>query len=97
MFGLPYSAKARADLPFDPSHSWLLGERQRFAFVFAIVVTLAFIAASAAILWGPSVWPEVAIVASVLSLVLLVVFASRWWAAGYLISSVALAIAAWKV
>ncbi len=25
MFSLPYSAQARAGLPFNPSHSWLLG------------------------------------------------------------------------
>lgn len=40
MFALPYSAQAAADLPFNPSRSWLIGETRALGFVFALVVTL---------------------------------------------------------
>jgi hypothetical protein len=95
MFALPYSAKASVDLPFNPSRSWLLGDTRSFAFVVALVVTLAFSIAGGGYLWRASWWPEVTIGAAALSLLLLVLYASRWWTVGYLISS-ALATAAWR-
>ena len=54
MFALPYSAKASADLPFNPSHLWLVGDTRSFAFAFALVVTLAFISLAAATCGGPA-------------------------------------------
>lgn len=95
MFALPYSAQAAADLPFNPSRSWLIGETRAFGLVFALVVTLGFIVAGAGYLWRASWWPHLTIVAAFLSLVMLVLYFSKWWIAGYAIS-VALAIFAWR-
>lgn len=95
MFALPYSAKAIEDLPFNPSRSWLFGETKTLAFASALVVTLAFTVAGAGYLWRASWWPHLTIVAAFLSLMLLVLYFSKWWIAGYAIS-VALTIFAWR-
>ena len=95
MFALPYSPQASADMPFNPSHSWLIGDTRAFGLVLALVVTLAFVVAGAAYLWRASWWPQVTVVAAGLSLILLILYFSKWWTVGYLIS-IALAIAAWR-
>ena len=94
MFGLPLVPAARADMPFDPSDSWLLGETRTAAFVFALGVTGAFVAAGLARLWGAGWWPAAVIAASLLSLVLLTLYASKWFILGYPID-VALLYLAW--
>ena len=96
MFSLPYSTQAAADLPFNPSHSWLLGTTRSFAFVVALVVTVAFAIAAAGYVAAGGWWPVATIGAAGLSLVLLALYLSKWWAVGLLLS-IALAIAAWRV
>lgn len=96
MFGLPFSAQASADLPYNPSHSWLIGDRQSLGFGIALVVTVAFAVAAAAYVGRASWWPGATMVAAALSLVLLALYFTRWWTVGILIS-VALAAAAWRV
>ena len=96
MFGLPYSAQAAADLPFNPSHSWLLGDRRALAFVVALVVTVAFAVAAAGYVAAGGWWPVATIGAAALSLLLLALYLSKWWTVGLLIS-IALVIAAWRV
>ena len=95
MFGLPYSAQAAADLPFNPSHSWLLGDRRALAFVVALVVTVAFAVAGAGCVAAGGWWPVATIGAAGLPLVLLALYLSEWWTVGLLIS-IALVIAAWR-
>lgn len=95
MFALPYSAKAIEDMPFNPSRSWLFGETKALGFAFGLVVTLAFMVAGAGYLWRAGWWPQLTIVAAVLSLALLVTYFSTWWIAGYAIN-IALAVFAWR-
>lgn len=64
MFSLPFSAQARADLPFNPSYSWLIGESRAFGLAFALVATFAFIAAGAAYFWRAVWWPAATLVAA---------------------------------
>lgn len=96
MFGLPFSAQASADLPYNPSHSWLIGDTRSLGFGIALVVTVAFVVAAAAYVAGASWWPGATMAAAALSLVLLALYFTRWWTVGILIS-VALAAAAWRV
>jgi hypothetical protein len=63
MFALPYSPQASADMPFNPSHSWLIGDTRAFGLVLALG-TLAFVVAGAAYLWRASWWPQVTLVAT---------------------------------
>jgi|GEM_PF-3390867 len=95
MFTLPLSAKVKADIaPFDPSRSWLLGERPAMGFVFALVVTAMFVVVSSGYLGQAGWWPWVMIVACGASLILLGLFASRYFVVGYLIS---VGLAAWAI
>lgn len=95
MFALPYSAQAAADLPFNPSHSWLIGETRAFGFVSALVVTLGFIASGVGYLSRADWWPYITVVAALLSLALLVLYFSRWWLVGHAIN-IALIVFAWR-
>jgi hypothetical protein len=95
MFGLSYSPKAISDMGFNPAHSWLIGETRAFGFAFSLVVSLAFIVAGCAYLGRADWWPQLTIAAAVLSLLLLLLYFSKWWLVGYPIS-IAFAIAAWQ-
>jgi hypothetical protein len=95
MFGLPLIPAVKRDMaPFNPSHSWLLGERPPGAFVFALAATAAFALASASYLARASWWPS-AMIAAALSVVLLALFASKYFIVGFPIS-IALAVWAWQ-
>lgn len=86
MFGLTYSPQAVADLPFNPSRSWLFGETRTLGFVSALVVTVAFIVAGAGYGWRAEWWPQLTIIAVVLSTALLLAYFSKWWTVGFLIN-----------
>ncbi len=95
MWGMSYNTKAVADLPKGLIHSWLLGGSR------TIAVSLA--AASAAVLMVGGIvrladagwWPGLAIAGAVLSTVLLILYFSPWWAAGFLINAAIIALA-WR-
>lgn len=96
MFGLPLIPDVKRDMaPFNPSHSWLLGERPSAAFALALAVTAAFALASGSYLARASWWPSAMIAAAALSLLLLVLFASKYFLVGFPIS-IALAVCAWQ-
>lgn len=96
MFGLPLIPEVKRDMaPFNPSHSWLLGERPSLAFAVALTVTTAFTLAGASYLARAGWWPSVMVAASALSLLLLALFASRYFIVGFPIS-IALAVWAWQ-
>jgi hypothetical protein len=48
MWALPDSAQARADLPMDPSRSWLLGDLRGPGLALALLTTAAFVVAAGA-------------------------------------------------
>jgi hypothetical protein len=96
MFSLPFSAQARADLPYNPSHSWLIGDTRFLSLIVALTVTLAFVVAGAAYLVRADCWPAATLAAAALSVLLLALYFTRWWSVGLLIS-IALAVVAWRV
>ena len=95
MWALPYSAEARADLPMDPAHSWLIGDARAFGLAFGIATAVAFMVAAGAVLMDAGWWPWAVIVASVLSVVLMALFFSPWWGIGFAIDAVLLVVA-WR-
>jgi hypothetical protein len=95
MWALPYSAEARADLPMDPSHSWLLGDLRAPGLALALVTTGAFVVTAGAYLADAGWWPGAAIVAVALSVLLLGLFFSPWWLIGLAIDA-AILVAAWR-
>lgn len=86
MFALPYSAQARADLPFDPSRSWLIGEARSLGLAVAVVVAVAFLVAGGGYLAEAAWWPVATVLAAALSVVLLLLYFSKWWLVGLAIS-----------
>lgn len=96
MFGLPLIPEVKRDMaPFNPTQSWLLGDRPSLAFALALAVTAAFALAGGSYLARASWWPGVLIAAGALSLLLLALFASRYFIVGFPIS-LALAVWAWQ-
>jgi hypothetical protein len=96
MFSLPCSAQASAGLPFNPSHSWLLGTTRSVGLAVALAVTLGFVVVGAAYLVQMSWWPAATLVAAALSVALLALYFTRWWSVGIVISA-AVAVVAWRV
>ena len=95
MWALPYSDEALADLPMNPSRSWLFGDVREAALAFALVVTAAFLVAAGAVIADAGWWPWAGIVAAALSVLLLTLFLSPWWAIGLAIDA-AVIVVAWR-
>lgn len=93
MWALPYSAEARADLPMDPAHSWLLGDLRGPALALALTAATAFVVTAAAYLTAAGWWPAAAVAAVAVSAVLLGLFFSPWWMAGIAIDAAVLVAA----
>jgi hypothetical protein len=68
-----------ARAPFDPSHSWLIGEQRWLARVLAFVAAAVLILAGIALWAKAGWWRPTALGGLVLSTVLLVVFFVRWY------------------
>jgi hypothetical protein len=95
MFALPLSSKVKSDMaPFNPSRSWALGERPVLGLVLALVVTTLFAVVASGYLAHAEWWPWLMIVACAASLILLGLFASWYFIAGYLIT---IGLAAWAI
>jgi len=95
MFALPLSSKVKADMaPFNPSRSWILGERPTLGLVLALLVTTSFAIVASGYIAGTGWWPWLMLVACVASLVLLGLFASWYFIAGYIIS---IGLAVWAI
>jgi hypothetical protein len=93
MWALPFSEEARADLPMDPSRSWLLGEVRETGLALALVVTVAFVVAAGAVLADAGWWPWAGILGAALSVLLLALFFSPWWAIGLVIDAAIVVVA----
>ena len=95
MWALPYSEEARADLPMDPAHSWLLGDARAVGFDLALLSAAGFVVTAIAFIAGAVWWPAAALISAGLSALLLVVFFSPWWLIGLALDG-AVVIAAWR-
>lgn len=85
MWTLPFT-DATSDMPFDPAHSWLLGEQRTAAVALAALVSVAYIVAGVGWLATASWWPATMLGASALSLLLMAAFFTPWWLIGIAIS-----------
>lgn len=85
MWTLPFT-DAAVELPFDPGHSWLLGDHRVIAAGLAAVTAVAFIVAGGAYLGYAAWWPAALIGASVTSLLLMGVYFTPWWLVGIALS-----------
>lgn len=85
MWTLPFT-DATSEMPFNPAHSWLLGDQRITAVVLAGLVTAAYLTAAAGWLGHAAWWPATMIGASALSLLLMVLFFVPWWLIGIVLS-----------
>lgn len=85
MWTLPFT-DATADMPFDPGHSWLLGDQRAVAVVAAGLVAVAYLATAVGWFGQTGWWPTTMLSASVMSLLLMGVFYAPWWLVGIAIS-----------
>lgn len=86
MWTLPFT-DATEEMPFDPAHSWWLGDQRMAAAVLAGIVTVAYVIAGVGWLADASWWPLTMIGASALSLLLMVLFFAPWWLVGIALSA----------
>lgn len=85
MWTLPFT-DAVDDMPFDPAHSWLLGDQRMLAVVVAGLVAVAYVVVGLGWLGHAGWWPATMVGASALSLLLMGVFYAPWWLVGVAIS-----------
>jgi hypothetical protein len=64
--------------PFDPSHSWLLGDRHSVDVALAVVSAGLLMAAGVALLAHAGVWRPLAVAGSSVSLALVAVYFNPW-------------------
>jgi hypothetical protein len=90
------------DAPWDTSRSWLLrgadkGTRRTVAIVLATITTIGYVLAGVALLAGGQWWSPAAIMASVVSLVLLFGYFHPWLSFGFLLDAAIIwaAVASW--
>ena len=80
--------------PFDPAHSWLLGDVRGAARGLAIIACVAFALAGVLVLAGSPAGAVVTIVAAVVSLILIAVTFNPWLIAAAAIDAGIVVIAA---
>lgn len=85
MWTLPFT-DATDDMPFNPAHSWWLGDQRVIAALLAGVVTVLYVVVGIGWLTEASWWPTAMIGASALSLALMTLFFSPWWVVGIALS-----------
>lgn len=81
MWTLPFT-DAVEDMPFDPSHSWLVDDGRILAVVLAGTAAVGFVVTALGVGIDAAWWPTAMLAATVVSLVLMVVTFTPWWLVG---------------
>jgi hypothetical protein len=83
MWAAPVTDKA----PFNPSHSWLLGDTRTLAVALAVLAAIAFLVTGGGFLAQQDWWAAAAVAAGAASVLLMALYFNRWLSAGILISA----------
>jgi hypothetical protein len=81
--------------PFDPAHSWLLGNARTLAISLAIVSAVLFVIAAVGLFGHAEWWRVVAVVAGGVSVGLMTLFFNPWLLAGWGLSAGLIAGIVW--
>jgi hypothetical protein len=85
-FGI-WAAPVTEKAPFNPSHSWLLGDTRTLAVALAVVAAVAFVVAGGGVLAQQGWWAAAAVAAGAVAVVLMGLYFNPWLSAGILISA----------
>jgi hypothetical protein len=88
-FGI-WAAPVTEQAPFNPSHSWLLGDTRTLALALAVVAAVAFVATGGGLLAQQDWWAVAGIVAGAVAVALMALYFNPWLSAGLLISALIL-------
>jgi hypothetical protein len=88
-FGI-WAAPVAEKAPFNPSHSWLLGDTRTLAFAMAVLAAMAFVVTGGGFLAQQDWWAAAAVAAGVVAVALMALYFNPWLSAGILISAVIL-------
>jgi hypothetical protein len=88
-FGI-WAAPVTEQAPFNPSHSWLLGDARTLALALAVVAAVAFVATGGGLLAQQDWWAVAGIVAGAVAVALMALYFNPWLSAGLLISALIL-------
>lgn len=81
-----WAIPAGENVPFDASHSWLLGDVREISAVFGVIVGAAFIATGVSVLGHFDWWSHSAVVTGAAGAVLIIVWFDPWLSMGLAIS-----------
>ena len=84
---LIWVSPARADAPFQATHSWLIGDARPLAVVTALMAAAAFVLAGVGFITQQAWWALTGIGAGAVALWLMTLFFNPWLLAGIAISS----------
>jgi hypothetical protein len=85
-FGI-WAAPATEKAPFNPSHSWLLGDTRTLALALAVLAAMAFVVTGGGFLAQQEWWAAAAVAAGAVAILLMALYFNPWLSAGILISA----------
>jgi hypothetical protein len=85
-FGI-WAAPVAEKAPFNPSHSWLLGDTRTLAVALAVVAAIAFVVTGGGFLAQQDWWAGAAVAAGAVAVLLMALYFNPWLSAGILISA----------
>jgi hypothetical protein len=85
-----WTAPVTKKAPFNPSHSWLLGDARMPAIALAVVAAVTFVVAGGGFLAHQDWWAISGIAAGAVAIVLMGLYFNPWLSAGVLISGAVL-------
>ena len=91
--GVIWTVPLRPDAPFNPSHSWLLGDSRAIAAPAGLILAVALAATGLALLLNQTWWAPLGLVAGAAAMVFMVVYFNPWLSVAVVING-AIAITA---
>ena len=73
-----WAAPSTENAPFDPAHSWLIGDARALALLIGTVVGIALVATGVGMVADAAWWPVLAVVAGFAGIVLMTVWFDPW-------------------
>jgi hypothetical protein len=85
-FGM-WAAPVTERAPFNPNHSWLLGDTRTLALALAVLAAVAFVVSGGGFLAHQDWWAAAAVAAGAVAVLLMALYFNPWLSAGILISA----------